>query len=266
MENALADRGGQPGGEAGGVVTPVVRGLRLLEYIAQGGSTGNLSEVGRLIDVNRVTVTRLLATLEQEGMIERLPSGGHQVSLRFLALAAATLGHHDFISVVRRYAQQICSALGVSVYYTVPSGYDMVYVLREMPPAGLISHITLGSRVPAWQVAPGKAVLAYYADETLETLYGAESQQVIPGFHRWMHDINTIRQVGYAWSFSGLEPGINACAAAIVNGQHEAVGALSVVGPERVFNENASLQLLAQNAVCEAAQALSKLKETDGAS
>ena len=53
------------------LVTPVMRGMRLLRYIAEGGSTANLSEVGRLIDVNRVTVMRLLTTLEHEGLIER---------------------------------------------------------------------------------------------------------------------------------------------------------------------------------------------------
>tara|TARA_A100000171_G_scaffold21999_1_gene20437 strand:+ start:791 stop:1591 length:801 start_codon:yes stop_codon:yes gene_type:complete len=255
----------QAGAETGALVTPMVRGLRLLEYIAQGGSTSNLSEVGRLIDVNRVTVTRLLATLEQENMIERLPSGGHRVSLRFLALSATALGNNDFMSVVRRYACSMCHALGVSVYYTVLDGTDMVYLLREMPPSGLISHITLGSRVAAWQLAPGKAVLACQSDDELERMFGSSSQNPIPNFDEWMREISGIRETGHVWSRSRLETGINACAAAIVNAHGNAVGALSVVGPERVFVEDVALEGQAQEAVCEAARALSKLKQCDGA-
>src|SRR5699024_2102727 len=86
------------------LVTPVVRGLRLLRYIAEGGSTANTSEVGRLIDVNRVTVSRLLATLEAEGLIERLPQGGHQVATGFLSLAASCLAENDLLGAARRVA------------------------------------------------------------------------------------------------------------------------------------------------------------------
>jgi DNA-binding IclR family transcriptional regulator len=266
MAKESGSRGVQSAAETGALVTPMVRGLRLLEYIAQGGSTGNLSEVGRLIDVNRVTVMRLLATLEQEGMIERLSTGGHRVSLRFLALSATALGNNDFMSVVRRYAQSICRSLGVSVYYTVFDDTDMVYLLREMPPAGLVSHITLGSRVPAWQLAPGKAVLACFSNECLGAMYGPLAQGPIPDFTGWMQEIKRVREQGYAWSRSGLEQGINACAAAIFNATGSAYGALSVVGPERVFKEDSTLELRAQRAVCEAALALSKIKKCDGTS
>jgi DNA-binding IclR family transcriptional regulator len=243
----------------------MVRGLRLLEYIAQGGSTGNLSEVGRLIDVNRVTVTRLLVTLEQEGMIERLPSGGHRVSLRFLALSATALGNNEFMTVVRRYAQLLCQSLGVSVYYTVLDDTNMVYLLREMPPSGLISHVTLGSRVPAWQIAPGKAVLANYSNDTLKAMFGPGSIQPVPQFENWLQDITHVREKGYAWSLSGLEQGINACAAAIIGADDKAMGALSVVGPERIFNDDETLAERVQAAVCEATKALSKIRQCDGA-
>lgn len=265
MAKESVGHGEQSDAPTGGVVTPVVRGLRLLEYIAQGGNTSNLSEVGRLIDVNRVTVTRLLATLEQEGMIERLPSGGHRVSLRFLALSATTLGNNDFISVVRRYAQSICQSLGVSVYYTVLDATDMVYLLREMPPAGLVSYITLGSRVPAWQLAPGKVVLATRSNHELNLMFGPLATQPIPDFDAWMQEINRIRETGYVWSRSRLEKGIHACAAAIKNGGDDVVGALSVVGPESAFTDNDTLELQAQKAVCDAAQALSQIKKSDGA-
>lgn len=264
MAKESVGRSEQASLETGALVTPMVRGLRLLEYIAQGGNTSNLSEVGRLIDVNRVTVTRLLATLEQEGMIERLPSGGHRVSLRFLALSATTLGHNDFMSVVRRYAQSICHSLGISVYYTVLDGADMVYLLREMPPAGLVSHITLGSRVAAWQLAPGKAVLASRSNDELNLMFGPSAPKPIPDFDRWMQEIGNIRETGYVWSRSRLEKGIHACAAAIKDADGDAVGALSVVGPEQIFIEDETLEVQAQKAVCEAARALSEIRCCDG--
>src|SRR5690606_24155389 len=134
--------------------------MRLLRYIAEGGNTGNLSEVGRLIDVNRVTVMRLLATLEHEGLIERLPQGGHRVGMAFLTMAASALGSIDLISAGRRSVEQLSRDLGVSAYLVVLEGYHVVYVQREMPEGGLVSHIRVGSRVPAFLTAPGRVMLA----------------------------------------------------------------------------------------------------------
>ena len=56
--------------------SPVERAFRLLRYIADGGSTANLSDVARQINVNRVTVMRLLESLKAAGLIEAVPPGG----------------------------------------------------------------------------------------------------------------------------------------------------------------------------------------------
>src|SRR5690554_1240352 len=154
-----------------GLVTPVIRGMRLLRYIAEGGNTANLSEVGRSIDVNRVTVMRLLATLEHEGLIERLPQGGHQVGMGLLTLAASALGSIGQLEAGRRAVERLSRDLSVSAYMVVLEGYHVVYVHREMPEGGLVSHIRVGSRVPAFLTAPGRAMLAILPKEEIQALW-----------------------------------------------------------------------------------------------
>ncbi len=110
-----------------------MRGLRLLRFIAEGGSTANLSEVGRRIDVNRVTVMRLLATLEHEGMVERLPQGGHTVGFSFLKLASRVLAANDLTTFARRVLARLSGSLQLSAYLAVPDGGHVLYLLRDMP-------------------------------------------------------------------------------------------------------------------------------------
>lgn len=233
-----------PQDETTGLVTPVVRGLRLLGFIAAGGNTTNLSEAARQIDVNRITLTRLLVTLEHESMIEAMPGGGHQVSWKFLTLAAAGLFHHDLMGAARRVLAHLCNTLGLSAYLTVLDGDDVVYVLREMPPAGLISHITLGSRVPADQVAPGRALLQAAQNR-------AEARQQAPCI----------------WSHSGFETGINACAVAVLRPDGRgAPAAISVAGPEAVFKSTAGFPEAVEVALKRAAQDLALVAAAQGGS
>lgn len=218
------------------LVTPVIRGLRLLEYIAQGGNTQNLSEVGRLIDVNRVTVMRLLATLEHEGMIEKLPGGGHQVGLRYLTMSATALAGHDLVAAGRRVVRDLCQTLGLAAYLSLPDGQDIVYVVREMPPAGLVSLITIGSRVAAHRAAPGQAILAARraADGSVVSRL-ALSEDISP--EKLAAQLDDITRSGVAWSHSGLEQGISACAAAVLGPDGQPVAALSVAGPSARFDD-----------------------------
>lgn len=245
---------------ASGLVTPVIRGLRLLEYIVQGGNTENLSEVGRLIDVNRVTVMRLLATLEHEGMIEKLPGGGHQVGLRYLTMAANGLGGHDLIAAGRRVVRQLCQKTGHAAYLSLPDGADITYVLREMPPAGLVSLITIGSRIAAWRAAPGRAILAAYSSDSLRSRpeLQALAHADPTAFDALSRQLEAIRVQGCAWSHSGLEQGITACAVAVTDRLGQPVAALSVAGPAQALSGDVTLQAL-QDALMIAGQQLSAI-------
>lgn len=272
---------------AKGLVTPVMRGMRLLRYIAEGGNTGNLSEVGRLIDVNRVTVMRLLATLEHEGLIERLPQGGHRVGMAFLTLAASALGSIDLLGGGRRVVEQLSQHLGVSAYMVVLEGHHVVYVHREMPEGGLVSHIRVGSRVPAFLTAPGRAMLALLPETEVDRLWSAwrdeeaaEPRAARPNAARsidarslgasssgarppdrahFARQLEEDARLGHAWSFSGYEAGINACAAAVKGGGGRPVAALSVVAPQQLFDADASLPERMQQSVVQAARDLSRV-------
>lgn len=240
------------------LVSPVVRGLRLLRYIAEGGSTANLSEVGRLIDVNRVTVMRLLATLEHEGVIERLPQGGHRIGLGFLTMASAGLGACDLVETGRRFLERLCFELGLSAYLVLMDGNDIVYVAREMPASGLVSNIRVGSRVPAYLTAPGRAMLAALPPEDLQARFGGvELIRHVDKNPATLAQLQAVleqdRQAGCAWSFSGYEAGIDACAAAVLGRSGAPLAALSVVGADHMFSRDEAFAEKVQAAVKQAA-------------
>jgi|GEM_PF-523789 len=255
-----------------GLVSPVIRGIRLLRYIAEGGSTANLSEVGRAIDVNRVTVMRLLATLEHEGLIERLPQGGHRVGMGLLTLSAAALGSIEPLEAGRRAVEKLSQELGVSAYLVVLDGHNVVYVHRQMPEGGLVSHIRVGSRVPAFLTAPGRALLAQLTNQDIQQLWKAwqaesgdqsaaqpSESSVAADSSTFLQQLQRDREEGHVWSFSGFEAGINACAAAVKGLGGRPVAALSVVAPQPLFDADGTLQQRMQDQVVQAARELSRL-------
>lgn len=254
----------EPAGSSQQLVTPVMRGLRLLRFIAEGGSTSNLSEVGRRIDVNRVTVMRLLDTLEHEGMVERLPQGGHTVGFAFLKMASRVLAANDLTTFARRILAQLSRSLELSAYLAVLDGGDVLYLLRDMPNTGLVSNIQVGSRVPAHLTTPGRMLLAHLSADELRERLGDDPLPTVtrqsPGNHARLADILAAdRERGCAWSFSAFEPGIDSCAAPVCDAAGDVIAAISVAGPQQRFELDGTLRERTEKEVKAAARDLSAL-------
>lgn len=246
------------------LVSPVIRAFRLLRFMADGGSTANLSEVGRRIGVNRVTVMRLLETLEHEDLIEPLPQGGHRLGLGFLALAATALGTNDQLDAARRVLSRVTADTGLSSYLAVPDGAHVLYLLCEMPHTPLVSNIRVGSRVPAHLTTPGRVLLADLPVSQVRALLGHEplpgvTAQSATRYAQLEKMLDEDRARGCAWSFSGYESNIDSCAAPVRDTAGRAFAALSVAGPQPYICADAAMQTATERIVKAGAAQLSQL-------
>jgi DNA-binding IclR family transcriptional regulator len=247
--------------------SPVERAFRLLRFIADGGSTANLSDVARQINVNRVTVMRLLESLKSVGLIEVIPPGGsHRLGMPFLTLAASALGSSDLTSRARQVLPELASQTGLSAYLAVREGTALIYLLCETPDTPLVSRIRVGSRIAAHRATPGLAMLAHLDASELAALYanhpnaganGNEDEEQ-PHWDALNAALETVRANGCAWSFSGLEAGIDSCAAAVIDSRGNVLAALSVAGPHSAFANDDTLRASVEASVKAAARELSR--------
>jgi DNA-binding IclR family transcriptional regulator len=239
--------------------SPVERAFRLLRFIADGGSTANLSDVARQINVNRVTVMRLLESLKAAELIEANPAGGsYRLGMPFLTLAASALGGADLTARARQILPGLVDKTGLSAYLAVLEGTRIIYLLCETPDTPLVSRIRVGSRIPAHRATPGLAMLAHLQPAALRALYAAHPEDDDqPDWDALTLALDTVRTNGCAWSFSGLEAGIDSCAAAVKDSRGSVVAALSVAGPNTAFSADTALRETVETSVKAAADALS---------
>lgn len=184
------------------LVTPVLRAIDLLEWLAAGGDTDNLSEAARATGINRATLARLLATFTAAGILE---PGTSEVRFgtRMLRLAATVIGDGDLAGAAAAALPAVAEQLGLSTYLVILDDGYALYLQQHLPDAPLVSHIGVGSRVPAAQTAPGRILLG-------------SSESIL-------------------WSRSGLEAGVGAAATGITH-RGSLLGAISVAGPQAVVD------------------------------
>lgn len=135
------------------------RGLRLLELLSGAVDGLTVAEASTVLGVNRTIVYRLLATLEQHGLVRRVAGGRFSVGFGVLTLAGSVQPS------LRQVAQPVLRALaedvGATAHLTIADG-DEALAVAVVEPTRTDYHVAyrVGSRHPMERGAAGRAVLA----------------------------------------------------------------------------------------------------------
>lgn len=197
----------------GDLVSPVQRAIRLIEYVIGGGDMSSLSAIARNLDMNRITVGRLLDTLVHEDILKPVPNTPlYRCAPRLHRIAASIVAPDDLPRLAAPILQHCAQATGFSAYLSELRDENVVYICRAIPEMPLVSQIRVGSHVPARHVVPGRVLLAGRD-------MGHNGTRPAP-----------------LWNEDRFEPGVAACAIGVCTIEGRVRAAVSVAGPESLLS------------------------------
>ena len=217
------------------------RALVILEMLAADGELG-VTEMAKTLDVHKSTVSRLVGTLEEHGLVEQLSDRGrYQLSLGVVRLAGAARGRLDLVTESRELSQTLAAETGETVNLVVRSGLETLYLDQASSGSALQIHNWLGKRNPMYATANGRVLLAWLPQHEVDRLI----EQLIDGSGAFaphtaetvtdpaaLRDIlSAVREQGYSVVVDELELGLSAIAAPIRGISGTVVASLSVSGP-----------------------------------
>ncbi|MGI9004913.1 MAG: IclR family transcriptional regulator [Streptosporangiaceae bacterium] len=227
-----AQAAGQPGR---GRVQSVQRALALVEAIAAEPGGGTAAELALACGINRATAWRLLATLEDQGVVDRDPvSNRYQVGYTVARLAAAS-GTDGLVRRSHHILERVCAQTGEAADLAVGRRSELVYV-DEVAPRSVLTVSWLARPVPLHATSTGKAWLAWLPETEARALLGP----ALPGFTdatvtdagRLLSELAQIRERGYAVCAGELEPELWGVSAPVLRpGQARPVAVFSIWGP-----------------------------------
>ncbi len=217
-------------------IQSVRRAALLLRAFGAGSGELGVSELARRVQLHKSTVSRLLATLESEGLLERAP-GGEKYRLgseiRRLAGQAPHLG--DLRAVARPFLVELGAATHETINLAVLDGDRAHNIDQESSPHLVRIGNWVGRHTPLHCVANGKALLAFRPAEEIERLTAGPLERFTPKTivdpAALRADLERVRQLGYATAQGEIEEGLDAVAAPIWDQTGRVVAALSVSAP-----------------------------------
>jgi DNA-binding IclR family transcriptional regulator len=221
------------------------RGLLILDTFSGHGTTLGVNEIARLVGMHKSTVSRLCATLENAGYLER-NSGTHRFSLgaRVYQLAGVVSQPADVRMVARPVMNELVASSRETATLGVREGSDIVTIevvdgLNHMRMATRV-----GQRTQIHASAVAKAILAWSSESDVDAVLS--NWPMTPLTPNTITDAGTlkerlaeVRERGYAADMEELEIGLRCVAAPIRDPFGRVIAGLSISGPRHSMTPDA---------------------------
>lgn len=226
----------------------VDRALQLLEIIAERPEGVVAKEIEELLELNKVTVHRLLATLENRGFVER-DGGNYKIGLKVVELSSMKLNNVELKTEATPYLRQLVNKLGLPVQLAILEGLEAIFIDKVQSLNTFRMYSQIGKRIPLYSSGVGKALLLQQDDQTIlrmfeHTIFEKFTPRTLGSSEDLVKAIQQAREQGYAVDDEEHEKGIFCIAVPIYDYTGKIIAALSVGGTDASFVQQPKAETL----------------------
>jgi len=203
--------------------------LRVLSSAPRGLSN---AEIASRTGTTRATARRLLLTLEELGYV-RGDGSRFRLRPRVMEIGQRYLDGLGLPALARPHLERLCATVNDTCSLTILDGYSVVYANRVKAQRIMAISIAVGTRIPAYRVSSGRAMLAMLPDDELTSwIDGARAHCAAEGADDFPEDFDDIiraaRSDGYALVDREFNPMLRSIAAPVLGHGGRAVAAVNV--------------------------------------
>jgi len=229
------------------------RGLAVLAAFRPDRPTLGISELGRELGLTRSTTHRYVATLATLRYLEQDNSTRkYRLGPRVLDLGFSMLGSLELRDVAAPHLRRLTDMTGHTSNLAIRDDTDVILIDRVRGRPGRYHHLEfslhVGSRLPSYCSATGKALLAFVPRPDLDRLL--DRMDLVPRGPRTLTDrsallaeLERVRRTGLATNDEELESALRSIAAPVRSRSGEVVAAVNVAIP---WSPAAMTELVAQ--------------------
>ncbi|GGI07137.1 IclR family transcriptional regulator [Egicoccus halophilus] len=156
----------------GDQVPGATRALAVLRYLASQPRPVPASAITRALELPRSTTYHLLAALERERFVTRLPEERrYALGVAAFEIGSAYLRHAGLERLARPLLATLVEQAGETGHLGVLDGRETLYLLEHRSPVGDVLVTDVGVRLPAHLTASGRALLSWLPRAQLTALF-----------------------------------------------------------------------------------------------
>ena len=224
------------------------RHLRVLESFDAWHPFLTLSEIADAAGLARSSAHRLIAELESEGLLERLPDRTYRLGVRLWEFASRTPGAVGLREIARPWLGAVHERVRQHTQLAVLSGRDVLFIDRLSTHDAVVNATLIGGRIPLHASSSGLALLAHaepgLVDAVVERGLRTYTDRTIRSEAELRERLRKVREDGYALTDGHIHPESRGIAVPIAGPGGSVYAAIGVVLPNDGSSPHAYVELL----------------------
>lgn len=180
----------------------LLNGLRVLESFSIAEPVLGVTEIARRVDLHKSSVSRILATLEKAGYVERDASTGRfRLGLGLIALTGPLLANLDVRRIAQPELEELTRRSGETTALMVWNGHEAVVVEQIQSPKEVKHSAAVGTRYDTYQSSSVQVFLSEMPRPEVQRLFerrlivGPDDAQSVAAY---LDELDDVRDRGYA--------------------------------------------------------------------
>lgn len=225
----------------GGSSQSLERGLAILAAFTPDQPALGISDLAQRLSLTRSTTHRYVATLARLGYLyQDEDTRKYRLGARVLDLGFSVLGSLELREVAAPHLRRLADVTGHTSNLAIRDDTDVVLIDRIRGRPGRYHHLEsslhVGSRLPSYCSATGKALLAFLPRPDLDELLSRvdlvqRASRTITRKNALLTELGTVRRAGIAVNDEELDNGLRAIAVPVRSRSGEVVAAINVSIP-----------------------------------
>ncbi len=200
------------------------------------------TDISRKAEIPKTTTHRMLAALTEGGLLERnAETGKYTIGPELYMLGSLYLSTTDMLKAAEPVLKTLTELTGEATNMAIFDKGYVVVVMQEESKYDFKLSLHVGSLLPAYASAMGKALLSELTDAELDSLYPEErlrpiTRKTIPTKTELKLELQQIRRTGVVFNREGAHEGVEGIGSAIRDASGRIVAAMSISVP--IFRMN----------------------------
>ncbi len=214
----------------------VSHALQVLSLFSPTDSQWSVTRVAEILDLGKSTVSRLLATMAQEGFVFKdTETGRYELGLRAYEVGLAYLSGLSLRRVAIPTLEELAFAIHETVYLGVLGDGVAIYIDKILSPLSLRVDSHIGLALPLHATAMGKVLLGAQPDAYVAALISRGlrryTRRTLMTARELRAELQLVRRRGHALDLEEFEDNLHCVALPLRDHRGSVVAAFSVSGP-----------------------------------
>ena len=227
--------------------------LRILESFDAWHPFLSLTEIADATGLAPSSAHRLIAELEREGLLERLPDRTYRLGVRLWEFASRTPGAVGLREIARPWLGAVHERVRQHVQLGVRAGRDVLFIERMSAQDAVLNATLIGGRIPLFASSSGLVLTAYadpsVADEVVAGGLRAYTDHTLTDAGALRRELQKVRTDGFSVTSGHIHAESRGIAVPVTGPDGTVYAAISVVVPNDDASPQSHVDLLRRAAV-----------------